>query len=107
MTSGRTIYPKLVTRQWIETQRAEWGEDSPAFRARVLGEFPEESDSRLVPLAWLHAAQERRARLNLERAIEGRVARSPVAMVLLLFPALLATALVPVVVQFVDMLGAL
>ena len=59
VTSGRTIYPKLVTRQWIETQRAEWGGDSPAFRARVLGEFPEESDSRLVPLAWLHAAQER------------------------------------------------
>ena len=57
--AGRTVYPKLVTADWIETQRLEWGEDSPAFKSRVLGEFPEESDSRLIPLAWIHAAQER------------------------------------------------
>ena len=62
VTAGRVIYPKLVTAEWIETQRAEWGENSPTFRARVLGEFPEEADSRLIPLAWLHAAQERTPR---------------------------------------------
>ncbi len=58
-------------------------------------------------LTRLHQAQERRARLDLERAIEGRVAKSPVATVLLLFPALLATALVPVVVRLLNLLGAL
>ena len=57
--AGRTLYPKLVTADWIETQRLEWGQGSPAFKSRVLGEFPEESDSRLIPLAWIHAAQER------------------------------------------------
>jgi hypothetical protein len=67
----------------------------------------QDSPHRRDALTRLHAAQERRARLNLERAVEGRVARSPVAMVLLLFPALLATALIPVVVQFIDLLGAL
>jgi len=59
VTAGRVLYPKLVTAEWIETQRAEWGEDSPAFHARVLGEFPKEADSRLIPLAWLHVARER------------------------------------------------
>jgi hypothetical protein len=67
----------------------------------------QQSPHRQEALTRLHAAQERRARLGLERAVEGRVARSPVVMVMLLFPALLATALVPVVVQFVDLLGAL
>ncbi len=65
------------------------------------------SPHRQEALTRLHAAQERRARLDLERAIEGRVARSPVAMVLLLFPALLATALVPVAVRLLNLLGAL
>jgi len=61
--SGELLYPKLVTRGWVETQRREWGEDSPSFRARVMGEFPAESESRLIPLAWLQAAQERAERL--------------------------------------------
>ena len=73
VTAGRVIYPKLVSAEWIETQRAEWGEDSPAFRARVLGEFPEESDSRLIPLAWLHAAQERVACVEESRNMDLRM----------------------------------
>jgi hypothetical protein len=100
-------------------RRAPPGEDPVAFvlargipSAAVSGVLAvlarvQDSPHRQEALTRLHAAQERRARLNLERAIEGRVARSPVAMVLLLFPALLATALVPVVVRLMDMLGAL
>ena len=56
---GRVTHPSLVTAEWVEAQRAEWGEDSPAFRARVLGEFPVEHAARLIPLAWIHAAQAR------------------------------------------------
>jgi len=63
VATGRLIYPKLVTREWVETQRREWGENSPAFMSRVMGEFPAESERRLVPLAWLQAAQERAERL--------------------------------------------
>ena len=59
VTAGRVIYPKLVTAEWVESQRQEWGAESPTFRSRVLGEFPEEADTQLIPLAWLHAAQER------------------------------------------------
>lgn len=56
----RVLYPRLVTAEWVEAQAREWGRESPAFRSRVLGEFPEESETRLVPLAWVHAAQERK-----------------------------------------------
>jgi len=56
---GRVTHPSLVTAEWVEAQRAEWGENSPAFRARVLGEFPSEHGARLIPLAWIHAAQAR------------------------------------------------
>jgi len=45
--------------------------------------------------------------LELERVIEGCVSKSPVATVLLLFPALLATALVPVMVRFMAMIGGI
>jgi hypothetical protein len=60
VVSGEIVYPRLVSAEWVEAQAREWGRESPAFRSRVLGEFPEESESRLVPLAWIHAAQERR-----------------------------------------------
>ena len=59
VTRRRVIYPRLVTAEWVEAQRAEWGAESPAFRTRVLGEFPQDADSQLVPLAWIHAAQAR------------------------------------------------
>ncbi len=65
------------------------------------------SPHRREALERLHRAQERRAQLDLERVIEGRVSTSPVATVLLLFPALLATALVPVMVRFIALLGAI
>jgi len=45
--------------------------------------------------------------LELERVIEGRVSKAPVATVLLLFPALLATALVPVMVRFMTMISGI
>ena len=37
----------LVTREWIETMKLEWGEDSPMFKSKVLGEFSESSTSTL------------------------------------------------------------
>jgi len=59
VTEQRVIYPSLVTAEWVAAQREEWGEESAAYRARVLGEFPEEDGSHLIPLAWIHAARER------------------------------------------------
>lgn len=50
----------LVTRDWVEERRQLWGEDSPAYHVRVLGEFPAASDDTVCPLSTVEAAQARR-----------------------------------------------
>ena len=57
--AGKIIYPKLVSPQWIEGRRREWGEASPQFQSKVLGEFPTASEFGLIPSDWIIAAQER------------------------------------------------
>lgn len=59
VVEDRIVVPGLTTRAWIEERREEWGEDSPLWTARVLGEFPDSADNVLVPLSWLDAAVER------------------------------------------------
>ncbi len=49
-------WPALVTRDWIETHRRAWGETSPLYRARVLGEFPDDGAGALFPRAAVEAA---------------------------------------------------
>jgi phage terminase large subunit len=55
----RPPLPWLVTRPWVEARRLEWGEDSDAWRVRVLGEFPKLGDNTLVALEWIEAAEKR------------------------------------------------
>lgn len=52
-------YPYLVNAKWIMEREAEWGRSSPMYVARVLGEFPMESEDTLIPLSWLDAAVKR------------------------------------------------
>lgn len=49
------IVPGAVTTQWIDERRQEWGEDSPLWKAKVLGDFPDEGDDTLIPLSWIEA----------------------------------------------------
>lgn len=51
-----TIYPYLITPQWVWERMQEWGEDSPLFQARCLGEFPTESTDTLIALKYAEAA---------------------------------------------------
>ena len=57
----REVVPGLVTRGWIDERREEWGETSPVYRVRVLGEFPESATNALVSLADLDTARARTA----------------------------------------------
>lgn len=50
---------RLVSPEWVEERRRRWGETSPLYQARVLAEFPEESDDQLFGSAVIRAAQER------------------------------------------------
>lgn len=49
----------LVSESWVEERRKRWGEDTPLYTARVLGEFPEESEHTLISARWVREAQER------------------------------------------------
>jgi phage terminase large subunit len=44
---------------WADEKRAQWGEDSPMFQVRVLGNFPSESAYSVLSLAAVEAAQRR------------------------------------------------
>jgi hypothetical protein len=53
---GKVVTPGLVSHQWIEDMKQEWGENSPIFKSRVLGEFPIEGEDTLIPLTWVERA---------------------------------------------------
>lgn len=47
--------PYLVTRQWVHEKLHTWGERSPLWKSKVLGEFPDQAEDSLLSLAWLEA----------------------------------------------------
>jgi len=51
--------PGLVTNDWIQERRTEWGEKSALYQARVLGEFPEETADTLIQRKWVDDARRR------------------------------------------------
>ena len=54
--AGRVVFPGLTTSKWVQERREVWGEENPAYRARVLGEFPEQGDDTLISLRDIEAA---------------------------------------------------
>ena len=52
-------YQYLITPQWVYERLSEWGEDSPMFQSRCLGDFPLEGEDTLVPLRYALAAANR------------------------------------------------
>ncbi len=59
--TGQTIVPGAVTKTWTEERKAEWGENSPLYVAKVLGNFPTEGTDTLIPLTWIEKAVENEA----------------------------------------------
>jgi len=54
--TGEAHIPGLVTREWIEARRNDWGEDDPRYRNKVLGEFSDTTEDRGIPMDWIRAA---------------------------------------------------
>lgn len=50
---GKILFPRLVTSRWVESRRRDWGEDTALWKSRILGEFPDDSASVLIPRNWL------------------------------------------------------
>ena len=61
--SGETIPEQmrhlLPDPTWVEDARKRWGEDSPVYKSKVLGEFPEISQDTLIPQRHIVDAQNR------------------------------------------------
>jgi hypothetical protein len=69
--TGEAVSPflagQLITPGQVELMKAEWGEDSPWYRARVLAEFPSlNAQDVLIPLGWLDRAKNRSVPEELE-----------------------------------------
>ena len=53
---GKIVIPGLTTEGWIQERQEIWGEDNPLYRARVLGEFPDQGYDTLIRLSDIEAA---------------------------------------------------
>lgn len=68
---------RLVGPSWVEERVKRYGEGSPFYRAKVLGEFPDGKDDSLIPLSFIERARERelepgsRVRLGVDPARYG------------------------------------
>lgn len=49
----------LLSRQWVEDKKRKWGERSPLYVVRVLGDFPAQSDETVIALGSIEDAQAR------------------------------------------------
>lgn len=58
--TGPLPAPYLVEPRWVAERWQKWGEESPLWISRVLGDFPENSTDSLIPLAWIERAQRTR-----------------------------------------------
>jgi hypothetical protein len=56
VAAGKILVPGLTTAQWVQERQEIWGEDNPLYRARVLGEFPEQAEDTLIRLSDIEAA---------------------------------------------------
>lgn len=50
---------KMAEEDFAEKIKAQYGEDSPVYRVRVLGEFPNMDDNTVIPLSWCESAVDR------------------------------------------------
>jgi hypothetical protein len=47
----------LISPTWVDERKAEWGDQSPLFVSKVLGQFPEDSDDGVVLTSDIRACQ--------------------------------------------------
>lgn len=49
----------LVSPDWVEQRKMQWGEDSPLYDVRVLGNFPREAEDQVIGLRQVEDARRR------------------------------------------------
>ena len=53
-----SLMSDLVSPGWVEARRADWGEESPIFKSKIMAEFPEVSEETLIHPKLIQAAQQ-------------------------------------------------
>lgn len=48
--------PRFISPEWVNSMRIKYGEDSPVFKIRVLGEFADFDSATLIPLEFIEEA---------------------------------------------------
>lgn len=59
VTEGPNTRPYLTSPEWIDDKRIKWGEGTPLWQSRVVGEFPDQGEDMVFPLSWIEHAQRR------------------------------------------------
>jgi hypothetical protein len=49
----------MVTKEWVEERKREWGEDNPLYISRVLGKIPTAETDTFIPAIWVEDAVNR------------------------------------------------
>ena len=68
---GRTAVPGLATNETIKAWADRYGIDSPVYKARVLGEFPDNTEDNIISLAQMDAAVDRVVSIAGRQAVLG------------------------------------
>ena len=58
--------PYLITPEWVFDKYLRWGEGNPMWDSRVMGNFPEQGEDSLIPLARIEEAARRTIDVKLE-----------------------------------------
>lgn len=53
------VAKSLVSAAWVEEKRAQWGEHSPMFQVRAMGNFPTDPDDAVLGIGKVERARER------------------------------------------------
>lgn len=51
------LHTVLAAAEWVEEKRTEWGENSPLYQSKVLGQFPDNAEDTVVRLSKALACQ--------------------------------------------------
>lgn len=54
---SRELKSRLIHPNWVAQKKEEWGEDSPLFKSKCQGEFPDSNPDGFIQLAWLEACR--------------------------------------------------
>ena len=72
------VKDKLVSQLWVEEKRKKWGEGSPFWKSKVLGEFPDTRADALIPLSYIRKVEER-SKERLELLSSGSTSTLPLS----------------------------